>query len=286
MKPYRRILHPTDLSPHCPEAFAHALKIALSSKDYPEGRSGLEILHCADPDESDFRHFPRVRQRLIRWGVLPDGASQQDVVDFGLDVRKQVSWGEPSQEIAREVEEMGADLLVMASHARGGWSRFLQDSVSSHAVQESHIAGLLLPKGVGGFVNSDSGEVQLQRILIPVAPEPDAWPALEAAVRLLHTLGSSVQGGEILQVHAGLEADFPAGKCPPAPAGWEWARRLLAGKPVDAIADLAAEWQPQLAVMASQGRDSWKDRWFGSTLEKLLGRLHCPILVVPAYLED
>ena len=124
----------------------------------------------------------------------------------------------------------------------------------------------------------------MQRVLIPVAAEPDPWAALHQAVRLLTTLGKAVaSGGELLPVYVGKEADFPVARYPQAPPGWEWGKWALEGPPVAALADFASEWKPQLTVMASQGRNDWKDRWLGSTLEQLLSHLHCPILVAPAW---
>jgi nucleotide-binding universal stress UspA family protein len=275
LNPYRRILHPTDLSNNCQPAFCHALRLALSNQ------GDLEILYCStESGEPEFDRFPRVRQRLIRWGVLEEGASKQDVVDLGFTVRKQVVWGDPSQEIARESLERDADLMVMASHARAGWSRLLQSSVSNAAVQRAQLPGLLLPPEEEGFVNQRSGEFQLERILIPVAPEPDCWPALAAAARMAASLNPS--SGTLLQVYVGSESDFPEVRCPQAPAGWTWERRLLTGEPVAELIGFAREWKPQLTAMSSQGRKSWRDHWLGSTLEQLLGQLPGPILVAPA----
>lgn len=279
MHPYRRILHPTDLSPHCQPAFVHALRLALSNQ------GNLEILYCStESGDPPFDRFPRVRQKLIRWGVLPEGASKQEVVDLGVHVRKQVVWGDPTREIANESFERDSDLLVMASHARGGWRRLLSESVSTNALQQARIPGLLLPRDEAGFVNQHTGEFQLDRVLIPVAPQPESWSALVAATRMVASLKPG--SGILLQIYVGQSHDFPGGRCPEAPPGWVWEQKVVAGQPVAELMKFAEEWRPQLAVMASQGQDSWRDRWFGSTLEQLLGKLHCPILVVPPQPAD
>src|SRR5689334_5381907 len=78
-----RIFHPTDLSPASEVAFAHALKLALVA------RGELRIMHV-DPDvpQTDWSGLPRVRDTLARWGVLPPGSSQADVVRLGLHIEK------------------------------------------------------------------------------------------------------------------------------------------------------------------------------------------------------
>ncbi len=280
-KTYRRILHPTDLSESSRFAFAHALKIAICATG--QRRAALEILHCnLGSKKKPFEEFPKVRQRLIRWGVLPEQASKRDVVDLGLNVLKQLNWGEPEAEIARESEEHEADLLVMTSHARGGWSHSLQASVSSSAIQRSQIPGLLLPGNEPGFVQFGTGTVELQKIMVPVAPTPEPWPALQEAARLLFSLGKECPAaGELYQVFVGAEDQFPHSTEPPLPPGWSWKKETLSGQPVEALQLWATQFKPDLTVMASQGRKTWRDRWFGSTLEYLLGSLKSPILVAP-----
>lgn len=249
----------------------------------------LEMLHCHPKGQGPaFAAFPGVRRRLEKWGILASGAQAQDVLNLGLSVRKRWVQGEPSREIARQSGERHCDLLVMASHARAGWSHFLEHSVSAPALQACRLPGLLLPYDCEGFVHSGNGRLRLRRILIPVAPEPAADAALKAVVRLLVTLGPSLGdlGGQLMQVFVGEEADFPENPLPEAPPGWKWSRQVLKGQPVKALRRWASNWQPQLVVMASRGQRTWRDRWFGSTAEKLLHMLHCPVLFVPSSATD
>lgn len=278
---YRRILHPTDLSESSRFAFAHALKLALCGAT--QGGAALEILHCnQNGRKASFEEFPKVRQRLIRWGVLGESARKREVVELGLQVLKQLNWGSPESEIARESEEHDADLLVMASQARGGFSRLFQRSVSSGAIQKAGIPGLLLPAEESGFVQYGTGALELGKVLVAVAPIPDPWPALQEAARLLHSLGPECPDqGELCQVFVGPSEDFPVCREPSLPAGWKWTRKTLEGNPVEALQSWTEENRPELVVMASQGRKTWKDQWFGSTLEHLLGSLGRPILVTP-----
>lgn len=280
MAPYQHILHPTDLCGHSRAAFLHALRLAVGALGGGEGAE-LEVLHC-DPErrEAGLERFPKARQFLNSWGVLRQGNSLQSL---GLTIRHQLNPGNPGREIVRVSSDHQVDLLVMATRSRKAWSEVLQNSVSSQVLHGSHLPGLLLPACEEGFVESRSGQVSLQRVLLPVAPDPDPGQARLHAVRFLGTLGRAVQaGGELLQVYVGKKEDFPSVACPAAPVGWKWRHRILEGQPVQVIAELAATWKPQLVVMASKGRDSWKDHWFGSTLDQLIDRLHCPILVVPA----
>lgn len=279
MRPFQRILHPIDLNHLSSAAFCHALKLALAGAD-PAHPSLLELFHCETDGTASFTQFPQVRSRLIRWGILPDGAAKEDVVRLGLGIRKQISHGEVAEEIALETEKREFELMVMSSHALAGWSYFLHHSVSSSVVHDTQLPGLLLPPEASGFVNSSSGSLHLDKVLLPVAPDPDAWPALQAVSRLLHTLKPR-GSGEVALVYVGREQDFPELSLPNLPAGWSWTRRTLGGDPVPVLSAFAKDWEPQLAGLSSAGQTSWKDRWFGSTAEQLLHEFSCPLLVAP-----
>ncbi len=56
----------------------------------------------------------------------------------GVTIHTEVRPGTPKEEIMEVVEEWPADMLIMGSHARGGFSRFMLGSVS-HAVM-THVS--------------------------------------------------------------------------------------------------------------------------------------------------
>lgn len=292
MESYQRILHPIDLNEISRPAFCHALKLSLCATGYPtlapdlRRPAVLEMLHCHEPIGGPaYAAFPRVRRRLARWGVIHSDAQAQELQNLGLSVRKRWVEGDPGQQIARLNEERHCDFLVMATHARAGWSHYLEHSVSAPAVQACRTPGLLIPHDSEGFVEAQSGRMRLRRILIPVCSEPAAPAALEAVLRLLQTLSPSLGevGGQLMQVFVGPESEFPEYRLPEPPAGWTWTRQVLEGRPVEALRRWAGSWQPQLVAMASRGQRTWQDRWFGSTAEKLLNALRCPVLLVPGY---
>src|SRR5262245_17379668 len=67
------IFHPSDFTPASESAFAHALKIALVTK------ARLEIMHVAHSGEDvHWTDFPRVRETLEGWNLLPEGSRKED----------------------------------------------------------------------------------------------------------------------------------------------------------------------------------------------------------------
>jgi nucleotide-binding universal stress UspA family protein len=67
----RRVSLATDFSAEGRKAFHTALALALFY------RAGLEILHVSSPSrETAWKDFPKVRDTLEAWGLLPPGSAQ------------------------------------------------------------------------------------------------------------------------------------------------------------------------------------------------------------------
>jgi nucleotide-binding universal stress UspA family protein len=56
----------------------------------------------------------------------------------------------------------------------------------------------------------------------------------------------------------------------------------MAGDPVESILKEAADWSPQLIVMATEGHRDFLDALRGSTTERVLRAVRCAVLAVPA----
>jgi nucleotide-binding universal stress UspA family protein len=80
-------------------------------------------------------------------------------------------------------------------------------------------------------------------------------------------------------VHVG-EAAFPDASAPEG-AGWTWERRAVPGDPDRALPAAAQGWDPDLVVMATEGRHGFMDAVRGSTTERVLRAIPCPLLAVP-----
>ena len=164
-----RVFHPTDFSPASEVAFAHALKLALAS------RGALTVFHFAhDPDAGhDVHEFPQVRETLTHWGLLPPNSPREAVATLGLRVRKvEVGGPDPTDAILSYLRNHAADLIVLATHQRSGVARWLYREVAAPLIRRSALAALFVPPGVDGFVEFNTGDIGLQRILMPIDQRP------------------------------------------------------------------------------------------------------------------
>ena len=267
------IFHPSDFSEGSAVAFRHALKAALAAN------ASLSILHVSADTDSDWQDFPRVRDTLERWGLIPKDSPREAVAGLGINVQKVGFVGrDPVKACLGYLEAHPADLIVLAVHQQVGRMGWLGKSVGKPVARRSGEMSLYLPHGVSGFVSED-GNVSLRRIVVPIAAHPRPQPAVEAVRRVI--AGLALPAGEVTLLHVGSAHDAPAVNQPVIP-GWTWQRVNREGDVIEAIVDTAGAASADLIVMTTDGRDGFLDAIRGSTSERVLSQVKCPLLSLPA----
>lgn len=273
----KNVFHPSDFSEASEIAFAHALKFALIS------RARLSMLHVATESEESGR-FPRVRETLEKWGIIPPGSGKDAVSALGMDVRKVVEkHGDPVHVVLSYLRRHPADLIVLATHQYQGKERWFKRSVSEPIARRSRQMTLFVPHGVVGFVSRDTGALSLGKVLIPVTDSPSPVPAIDAAVRTAQSLKCSKMSFTLL--HVGDQSSMP--DCPvKREEGWQWNQAVREGEVVEQILQTAADISADMIVMSTKGRSGFLDALRGSTTEQVLRRARCPLLAVPVAAEE
>ncbi|HET7058827.1 MAG TPA: universal stress protein [Nitrospiraceae bacterium] len=267
-----KIFHPTDLSAASDIAFAHALKLALAA------HGELRIMHV-DPDipETDWSGLPRVRDTLAKWGVLPSGSSKGDVGRLGLHIEKILAYHEePTRSLEQHLKRHPADLLVLTTHQPDVLERLMTKSVAEPLARHTRIPTLFIPEGTHGFVALDNGQVHLRTIVIPVSHTPPPHAAIQAAIRLVQDLQSPLMTVTLLYV--GLQEEMPVVNCIDLP-GLTWRTTVRTGDIVDAITTDSET--ADLVIMATEGHHGLFDALLGSTTERVLRQVRCPLLAIP-----
>lgn len=270
----RSILVPTDFSEEARVAFEHALRLSVAFK------ADLEIFHVEPKNwTADWHWAPKVVETLHRWGYLPADATEADLARLGIRVHRQMSSGDTADHaIMMEMANTHADLIVMATHGRHGVDRWIQPSVAAPVALKGAALVLLIPPGVKGFVDHDTGGGGLGRVLVPIDHRPHPAPAYDAAVLLTsHFPGEEV---ELATFHVG--AQRPEVDLLRPGKGWKIYHWSSEGLVVSQIADTARAWQASLVVAVTEGRRNFLDAVRGSTVERLVDALTCPLLIVPA----
>lgn len=256
----------TDFRAEGHAAFEHALRLALLH------RCRLDVLHVRPPEGDDhWDHFPRVREVLQRWGMLPAGASPADIEAVcGVRVHKvEIRSHDPVDGLATFLISHRPDLLVMASHRREWMTHLLTGSVSARVAHETRVPDLIIGPAAAPLVDPATGEVALKTVLVPVAHEPPPAALMQQLAWL--STGLDLQFD---LVHVGTE--------PPEvldAAGRPLPVRLLDGPVVDTI--LAAAEGAQIIAMLTEGPRGLVEAFTGSTAEQIIRRAPCPVLALP-----
>ena len=275
MIPFRRIFHPTDFSAGDAAAFAHAVKLTCLVQ------GELTMMHV-DPaiERKDFEDFPRIRPLLVRWGILQEGCSKDDVAKLGVQIKRvRAVAEEAASAILQQLTEHPTELLVLSTHQREGLARLTHHAVAEPAARGTHARTLFVPAGVAGFVSAETGRTNLTRVLIPIAHTPHPQPAIDLAAEPASTLGSEEVLFEL--VHIGEEADPPKFTHPER-SGWSWNTLIAKGDPVEWIIVAGRDFGADLIVMMTEGHTSLFDLLRGSTTERVVRGAHCPLLAIPA----
>lgn len=262
---FERIALTTDLSPDSEAAFFHALRLAAAAG------SSLDMVHVADATHVVTPElFPSPEAKLEEWSL--EG-------ELGPMVRIAAHGKEPVRPILDYLDEFMPDLLVLATHGRKGWARWLRREVAQKVRRDRSLPTLFVPVGEDGFVSASTGRVHLHRILIPIAWTPSGQSAVDSALDLIRALDSLPV--EITLLHIGSSAsDFPPMVWPEM-EGLHVVRSLREGDTTEQIVQRARDLEPDLVVMVTEGRHGFLEALRGSTTERVLRQLHCPLLVMP-----
>ncbi len=267
IEPIGAIAHPTDFSQASAEAFAHALRLAV------EFRCKLTLIHVRSPGGGGERtSFPRVRETLIRWGLLPEGAGQPEVEEkLGVCVRKvKIERSDPLRGVADFLIAHRPGLVVMATHGPEGLNRWLAGSVSEGIAARTRIPALFIGRKARSFVDANTGRMHLKTIVVPVARHPSPEPALVLMHRLLGAVPATRRF-----VHVG-DGPFEL-----EDGGERLNVALLKGPVVESIVSAANTFLADLLVMPTAGKNGFLDALRGSTTEQVVQRAPCPVLALP-----
>lgn len=269
------VLHPTDFSEGSEPAFLHALALALA------GSTRLVLLHAGTDHrgEGEWTRFPRVRETLERWGVLPPGSPKSAVLrDLNVAVEKVgVRNRDPLDAILGYLESHPVGLMVLATEGRDGLPRWIRRSVAERAARRSQTPTLFVPHGARGFVSPRDGRIALGHVLFPIDSDPPAAPVAPLVSELARRWGDG--SALITALHVGPSGRVCDFELPDGP-GCEWRRSVREGDVVEEIT--AAARSADLIAMLTRGREGALDVLRGSTTERVIRHAPCPVLAIPA----
>jgi Universal stress protein family len=271
------VFYPSDFARGSESAFAHALAIALLT------RSRLTILNAGRSPlgSRDWSDLPGVRQTLERWKLLEAGSPRSAVFEqFGMKVAKvAVKSRDPAGTVLEWVDGNEPDLVVLDVEPGRGLPGWLGSPLAGRIAARSRTAALFVPIDGRGFVDAQTGDLTLRRVLVPVAASPEPLPGLVAAYRLAKRMGDGPT--RIRCLHVGDERSLPR-LAPPDDPEVDWTTQVCDGDVIDSILTAAEDGPADVVVMPTDGRNGFLDVLRGSHSEQVLRQLRCPLLTVPS----
>jgi nucleotide-binding universal stress UspA family protein len=292
-----RILCPIDFSEYSRHALQHAFAIAgwygshltvlFVSVNVPT--MDLPPMPLSDKEREDF--LSRMRSFA---GSTPAEVQVNFVVREATDVRRA---------ILEQADTLMADLLVIGSHGRSGFERFLLGSVTETVARKAPCPVMVVPAHANG---DRRGLVHggKPRMLCAVDFSDASLGALEFALSLAEesdadlTLLHSIEVPPELLEHIPVPPDFNVDQVHAAARAGSLQRlRDLVPEPARTychvettvgegaayrrILQTAEEQRADLIVMGVHGRGGVELLLFGSNTARVIRAAHCPVLIVP-----
>jgi nucleotide-binding universal stress UspA family protein len=279
---FAKLLVPLDGTPESAAALplAHALGKATGA-----AITLVTVVHGDGPTEPARRYLGAVAAELA--------AADSHRVETA--VRR----GEAAFELLAEARAAGADLIVMATHGRGGPARAILGSVAQDVLAASRVPVALVRPG-GRRVS------QLGALLVPIDGTPGATLALGTAVGLARasgarlvllrvtwpmpphleevfpegTLGTYVDPAWIEEEHAAAE-QYVARLAERLRSGGLGAEgRCVAGRPGETIVQTAADVGADLIVMSTHALTGPERALLGSVADEVVRAADRPVVLV------
>lgn len=298
---WRSILVPLDGSPFA----EHALPLATRIAERTGGKLRLVLVHELAPMPIDpfatkvyagmelaARRSERAYLRRIQARLRERGTRLSSAVTLT---------GAPGPALSQYVQELGVDLVVMATHGRGGVRRAWLGSVADQLIRTLHVPVLL--------VRPSEGEQNAQRspaanqILVPLDGSALAEEAIPAAVVLARALKLEISLVRVVPpvlLSSDSMLPFPSTYDEELSAtcreqAQDYARDLaerlrdqglratgtatLGWYAADAILGLAGPEHVAMVVIATRGRGGLRRLALGSVADKIVRGAEVPVLV-------
>lgn len=299
--PFRTILVPLDGSPLAEQALPLASRIARRTG----AKLRLALVHELPPHPADLvgaRMFTSLElaTRKVERSYLRD--MQSGLKSQGLRLSSAVTLtGDVAPELSRFVRETGIDLVIMATHGRGGMQRLWLGSVADQLIRRLEIPVLLVRPAEGK--SPPAFDRDPVRILVPLDGSRLAEQALEQATRLARLFDAEIT---LLQVVFPVQLSVDPAL--PLPSAYdkeitEDCRRqaedylrgisehlretavrasgaaVIGWNAADSILKLARPEHTDLIVVATHGRGGLGRLTLGSVADKLVRAAEVPVLV-------
>jgi nucleotide-binding universal stress UspA family protein len=281
---------------------AIALRILVPLDDSPEARVALPYAAALATPGTE----------IVLLTVVPT-ATDADAARAGLEtaaqhlrvagqtVRTEVATGDPARRIVDMAADLGAELIVMASHGRGALGRLIYGSVADQVGRESPV-----PVMVVRARQLEPGPIGITRLVVPLDGSSRAEAALPVATSISRRLGTPISLVRVVDPADLMPPAIGVGEAIPfeiydeaekeleqkarhyldtvaqklREQGLPVATSMLMGSPASSIEEMTH--LGDVVVLSSHERTGVMRWLLGSVAEKLSREDESPVILVPA----
>lgn len=291
---YKTILAPLDGSPTSELALpiASALARALGAR--------LVLAQAVRGAGRDDAHTYESGTGVVDEAMAYLAALATDLTGEGLEVTTATPHGSPLHGILDAIEAQGADLVVMTTHGRSGFSRLRHGSVAEAVLAHSPVPVLLVR--AGEYMSQPTFERMSVTLLVPLDGSAFAEEAIPPAIALAQAIDATIVLGHVHESpmvrHDDILADKPHAKeklerdqfevetymtqvsQPIRDAGLRVRSVVRSGDVVQALLEECWTAGASLIVMATHGRTGLRRALYGSVALDVLRHGTLPVLLV------
>ncbi|MGC8490385.1 MAG: universal stress protein [Syntrophobacteraceae bacterium] len=208
-----------------------------------------------------------------------------------------------ARSIAEHAQELGADLIVMCTHGRGGLRGFMFGRIAQQVTGLATAPVLLIPPGSVG------SDFSCLKMVVPLDGDPEHEEGLTIAARFATLCQAQLHLVMVVDTYSTLSGEkaaaakmLPGTTCALLDLYEQDAEKYLharlaslqaeglsataavrRGEPVTAIVDFARQVKADLLVLGTHGKTGMDAFWSGSTTPGLTSRAEIPLLLVPVW---
>jgi len=229
----------------------------------------------------------QVRLRMLAGSLASDG---------GRSPRLAVRFGKPFDEITRGAKELGASLIVLATHGHSGLKRAFLGSTTERVVRHASCPVLAVRAVETKSSKPTRKTTPIRRIVLATDFSGNSLNAFPIARSLANGFKPALTVLHVVEpFHADMLMDTGNLQRERRRQALEQLRELAAreftggagaktelraGHPVEAITRFARESGADLIILATHGRTGLRRALIGSVAERVVRHAPCPVLVV------
>ena len=278
-KSIQKILCPVDFSETSEGALRYAAALASC------WNANIVALHAYLFEPPPYFTEAQIEQLATEWSDMP-ALAEKGLREF---VKKTLGKEPPHVEtvavegsvtdvVSTAASTFHADLIVMGTHGRRGFRRFLLGSVAENVLHSSEIPVLMVRPETAA---SNNGPV-FKNILCPVNDTSVARKALGFAARI-----ASCYEADLVLLH--VKEPFPehaiSDLCSWVPASershCQVQELTREGKAAEEVLKVASEMNSDMLVVGAWHRPLFDHTTIGSTTAPIVRHANCPVLIVP-----